>query len=143
MFFVPIHSCCLQGYLSSFLNKLLTPKIKCFSFPWLPGCDPPPSLLQEEPCWPGAPPGCHCSELFMVSTGTRSRLSGDIFIYHVRRFSSSPPLLSPPRLLHLWRMLSALGGLLFLRSYWPPVSLCRSDVRPRRPCSAEWTEQPV
>lgn len=36
------------------------------------------------------PSGSHCSELFMVSTRTRSRLSGDIFIYRVRRLSSSP-----------------------------------------------------
>lgn len=51
--------------------------------------------------------GSHCSELFMVSTGTRSRLSGDIFIYHVRRLSSSPFFSS---LIHLWKMLSAQGG---------------------------------
>lgn len=76
----------------------------------------------------------------MVSSETRSRLSGDIFIYHVKRLSSSPFSSS---LVHLWKTFSVLGGLLFLRSHWPPMCLCRGDVRPRRPCSAEWTEQPV
>lgn len=40
------------------------------------------------------PSESHCSELFMVSTGARFRLSGDIFIYHLKRPSSSPLLLS-------------------------------------------------
>lgn len=36
-----------------------------------------------------------------------------------------------------------MGGLLTLRSHWFPLRLCRGDVSPRRPCSAEWTGQPV
>lgn len=38
------------------------------------------------------PSESHCSELFMFSTVTRSRLSGDIFINRVRRLLSSSPL---------------------------------------------------
>ncbi|KAI3368269.1 hypothetical protein L3Q82_007987 [Scortum barcoo] len=88
------------------------------------------------------PSGSHCSELFMVSTGARSRLSGDIFIH---RASRPPPLLSPPLLYTLWRMLSARGGGAPLPALplAPRQASAAVTSAPRRPCSAEWTEQPV
>lgn len=117
--------------------------------------------IHRDPCWPAAPSQSHCSELFMVSPGTRSRLSGDIFIQRVRRRSSSSAA-------HLYvqdafcprdgvreeeregggeggkRGRIGRGGLhLSCAPIGPLVSLCCGDVSPRRPCRAEWTEQPV
>lgn len=94
----------------------------------------------EGPLLARGPSQSHCSELFMVSSSTRSRLSGDIFIQHLRRLSSSP--FSSPA--HLSRMLSApRGPSPSCAPIGPPVSLCRGDVSARRPCRAEWTVQPV
>lgn len=87
-----------------------------------------PHFSPAGPALARSPSLSHCSELFMVSPGTRFRLSGDIC--HVRLLSSFFCLV------HLWRML-------FLSSHWSPLGLCRGDVRPRHPCSAEWTGQPV
>lgn len=81
-------------------------------------CLRPPASSIEGPLLARGPSQSHCSELFMVSSGTRSRLSGDIFIYHVRRLSSSPFSSSP---VHLWKMLSALGGPLLPALLLAPV----------------------
>lgn len=91
--------------------------------PIFPDCLGPPASSLEGPLLARGPSQSHCSELFMVSSGTRSRLSGDFFIYHVRRLSSSPFSSSP---VHLWRMLSALGG-----PFLPALLLASVEPLPR------------
>lgn len=89
------------------------------------------------------PSGSHCSELFMVSTGAKSRLSPETFSYTVfldaflfppPSSSSLPPSSSPPYT--YGGCFPPPGASSSCAPIGPRRRLCRADVRPRRPSAA-------
>ena len=101
----------LREQLSSFFfYKLLIPKIKTklFLISLAAWWDPLLLILLLLPsrspaCWPGAPPGATAVS-YLWSPQEQGPASPETFSYTMLDAAS------PPLLVHLWRMLSALGG---------------------------------
>lgn len=115
-------------------------KVKRSVLPW----DLPPPPLLKEPCRPrGSFKGGHCSVSYLWSPRgrkkpkrRRSRLSGDIFPYStLGLLRSSSPFLSSHCAPYGGRFPPP-GASSSCAPIGPPASLCRGDVRPRRPSAA-------